>query len=87
MGSHKGMDTPSGRIDSYTDAKSGHTNYVQGNVSGGHSHSDPQSGHFDVTRSDGSKSDMSSSKGSTHNLGWGVDKASGSGGSGGGSGK
>ncbi|MCX6809115.1 MAG: hypothetical protein NTW50_05650 [Candidatus Berkelbacteria bacterium] len=84
MGEHKGVNTPSGRIDTYKDSKTGHTNYVQGGVSGGHTHSVPQSGHFDVTHPDGSKTDLSGGSGKSHNLGWGADKASDTSGSGGG---
>ena len=77
MPNHKGMDTPSGRVDSYTD-KSGNVNSVQGRVSGGHTHSVPATGHFDVTRSDGSKTTISAGRSGS---------SGGSGGSGGGSGK
>lgn len=76
---HKGVDTASGRLDSYTD-RNGNANHVQSGKSGGHSHSVPATGHFDITRSDGSKADISSGKS-------GSGKSGGSGsGSGGGSG-
>ena len=75
MPDHKGMDTPSGRIDSYTDSK-GNSNCVHGGKSGGHSHSVPATGHFDVTRSDGSKATISKGRS-------GSSKSGGSGGGGG----
>ena len=77
MPDHKGVDSPSGRIDSYTD-KDGNRAHVQSGKTGGHSHSVPATGHFDVTRSDGSKTTISAGRSGS---------SGGSGGSGGGSGK
>lgn len=73
------MNTPSGRIDSYTD-RNGNANYVQGGVSGGksHTHSVPANNHLDITRSDGSKASISSGKSGSSG------KGGGSGGGGGG---
>lgn len=80
MPDHKGVDTPSGRVDSYTD-RSGNTNCVQGRMDGGHTHSVEAAGHFDITKGDGSKETISQGSKS------GSSSGSGGSGSGGGSGK